>query len=188
MTRVLLLLCAILIAVNAAELRSSSEAGILNRAEQAVRVRLASRLVVHATDADRSDKAWVDLILARPVFAPDRRPAQPATAAVVRRAIPRLAGIIKSSEEALAIFQARGEKTTAARIGEAVEGWQIKTITVDEVGLQKANERISLRPQFDSAEGRHAVETARARPPSRWEVAAPRGLLRARWSNPQLQP
>lgn len=188
MTRLLVLLCALLIAVNAAELGLSPGAGVLNRGSQAVRVPPASRLAAHAIRADSPDKAWVDLILARPVFAPDRRPAHPASAAVVRRTMPRLAGIIKSSKEALAIFQAHGEKATVARIGEAIEGWQIKTITVDEVGLQRANERISLRPHFDSAESRRAVETARVRPPSRWEVAAPSGLLRARWSNPQLQP
>jgi hypothetical protein len=61
-------------------------------------------------------------------------------------------------------------------------------ITGNTVSLRKADERLVLTPVFDGtkASGFSANEPKKAR--SRWEAAAPAGLLRARWSNPQLQP
>jgi hypothetical protein len=48
-----------------------------------------------------------------------------------------------------------------------------------------------VMPQFDAAGASTSVAPARAAVDqgiSRWIAAAPTGLLRARWSNPQLQP
>jgi hypothetical protein len=183
-TRLLVLLGGLLMAILVTELRS----GPIESRRLFVPDHMAPKPVVHHAAAAASTKAWADIILARPLFEPDRRPRHSPSFAVAEQDMPRLAGIIESSEETLAIFQPnRDAKSVIARVGEAVGGWQITTITTDEVNLRQANKTISLRPEFDSAQ-RIPAPVKVAATPSRWQVAAPRGLLRARWSNPQLQP
>jgi hypothetical protein len=69
----------------------------------------------------------------------------------------------------------------------------VAAISADGVGLQKANSRVVLRPRFnDSAAGGTPVAApatvAAKQSKPRWEAPAASGMLRARWSNPQLQP
>jgi hypothetical protein len=154
---------------------------------------------------DPTDKTvghWADTVLGRPLFAPDRRPSASVVAADI--GLPRLAGIIASSADTIAIFQpASGGKPVVAHDGDSVGGWQVTVIESDGVSLAKAKDRIILRPRFTDAAasaGGTAPAAAATTPPkpqagaaakpepSRWEAAADSGMLRARWSNPQLQP
>jgi hypothetical protein len=101
--------------------------------------------------------------------------------------MPRLAGIIASPDGAIAIFQpAGGARPVVARFGQRVGGWEVTAITSDAVSLRKENGVVVLSPHFDSAQPGRTATQEPAKP--RWEAAAPTGLLRTRWSNPQLQP
>lgn len=187
MTRLLLLLSGALAVVIAAEIspwqRTADEFG------PAAAVRPSA-----ASARDRSRRAgsdmvhWVAVILARPLFAPDRRPAHDAPSAAAAAGVPRLSGIIVAPGEAAAIFrQHEGAKPLVARPGDLVGGWVLSTISANRVNLRKADARITLTPEFDGAADSPAPGVA-YQTVSRWLVAPPTGLLRARWSNPQLQP
>jgi hypothetical protein len=150
----------------------------------------AARVTRSTTDGDalkaQSIAQWVTASLDRPLFASDRKPEAGSRSADA--GLPRLAGIIAFPGEELAIFQPSGNgKPVAVRHGGTVGGWEVTTVSAEEVSLRKANSRLVLRPEFNQAKsGRNPKATTRA--PSRWEAAAADGLLRARWSNPQLQP
>lgn len=134
----------------------------------------------------------VGTILSRPLFAADRRPA-PKVAAVraadaAHAGLPRLAGVIVAPMDAVAIFEAgNGAKPLAVRSGEQVNGWRLTLIEADVVTLLKDGVSTVLRPVF-SGEQSAAKPAAVATSGSRWVTAASSGILRARWSNPQLQP
>jgi hypothetical protein len=67
------------------------------------------------------------VVLARPLFAPDRK-LVPGTMAA-QPGMPRLTGIIATADGALAIFQpAGGVRPVVARPGERVGGWEVMTI------------------------------------------------------------
>jgi hypothetical protein len=201
MTRLVLLLCGALVAVIAVEIsfgvRAVGElapapaigpAGQLSRAASR-RTDVApgplSRGASRRTDADLG--RWVAVILNRPLFAPDRRPAPGASTVVAAAGVPRLSGIVVAPGEAGAIFQPKGAKPLVAHPGDVVGGWMVSAIAANGVTLRKADDRITVTPEFDAAS---ATPTHAAVHPgiSRWTEAAPSGLLRARWSNPQLQP
>jgi hypothetical protein len=129
---------------------------------------------------------WVELVLARPLFSPDRRPAAGSSAA--DPGMPRLTGIIASPDAAVAIFQPAGNgRSVLARSGERVGGWEVTAIAADSVNLRKQGQVLVLSPRFGGAQHGGLVQQAQL-PKPRWEEAAPTGLERARWANPQLQP
>jgi hypothetical protein len=193
MTRLLALLCGLLAAVIGAELAFGSDAGVPVDREANDSRPVARQIAGRADLTGAPLHHWVDIVLARPLFSPDRKPV--GSLVTADAGLPRLAGIIASSNEAIAIFQpAAGGKPVVARHGEMVGGWQVTTISAEGVSLQKADSTVELRPRFnDSEAGSSAPVVAPAtvaakQSRSRWEVAAPSGMLRARWSNPQLQP
>jgi hypothetical protein len=193
--RALALLCGVLVAVLTAELWYGSDGDRGTSGEIAGTLRAAPEAAAHGAQPEDSPDQLVTVVLARPLFSPDRRPARGpgAGARAADPALPRLAGIIASPVEAVAIFQgAGGTKPVAARHGEMVEGWKVMTIAVDQVILRKANNQIILMPQFegvhDGVHGGGAVIAKATQPQPRWAAAAPSGILPARWSNPQLQP
>jgi hypothetical protein len=130
-------------------------------------------------------------ILARPLFSQMRRPAYGADRPVAQQdpTLPRLSGILLLPSLRRAIFEAAGAKGQIATIvGETgkIDDWTVESIAGDGVTLARSGETMFLAPAFASA------EAARAAPPvpplSLWEAPAAQGILRARWSNPQLQP
>jgi hypothetical protein len=126
-------------------------------------------------------------VLARPLFSPGRKLAGNVVAAGAE--LPRLTGIVASTDAAVAIFQpAGGGKPVVVQHGDSIAGWEVSAVEMDAVSLRKADDRIVLKPSFtDAGPGNVAVsEPKQTR--SRWEAAAATGVLRARWSNPQLQP
>jgi hypothetical protein len=197
MMRALVLLCGLLAAVITAELRYGSDGDGSAGDKITGTVRAAPQAAAHDTQPEGSPDQLVAAVLARPLFSPDRRPAHGPAAGVgaADPALPRLAGIISSSIEAVAIFQGTaGTKPVVARHGETVDGWTVMTIAVGQVILRKANNQITVTPQFDGVHGSGAVMASSKvianvkQPQSRWEAAAISGILPARWSNPQLQP
>jgi hypothetical protein len=136
-------------------------------------------------DQSAADR-WVGTILGRPLFAADRRPAP--SYAVAHAGLPRLAGVIAAPTDAVAIFQAgSGAKPMAVHPGEQINGWHLTLIEADAVTLRKAGVNTVLRPAFTGEEAAPTPSTV-ANSNSRWVTAASSGILRARWSNPQLQP
>jgi hypothetical protein len=194
MRRLLAVLCGLLVAIVGGELAFGSAGGVPTDREATGSQRPArqGQGIAGGATGDAVDH-WVDVVLARPLFAPDRKPV--GSLVTADAGLPRLTGIIATSDEAIAIFQpAGGGKSMVARHGETVGGWQITTISADGVGLTKSNNRVEIRPRFNDAGVGLAAPAAAPKvmagkpSPSRWETPADTGMLRARWSNPQLQP
>jgi general secretion pathway protein N len=184
-TGLLALLCCLLLAVVAAE--AMQRPGTLGHAGAAIVAtrRPEPREVKRVSQAGVSRNQWVAASLARPLFAPDRRPVAGVLSA--DPGMPRLAGIIASPDGAVAIFQPAGTvKPVVARSGERIGGWEVTAIAADAVNLRKENNVVVLSPRFDGAVHTAVARQEQARP--RWEQPAPSGMLRARWANPQLQP
>jgi hypothetical protein len=179
-------LCGLLIVTITAELSYGTDHDNEIRTATTEAAHTASHVTTGDAGAASSLAQSVATILRRPLFAPDRKSTAATTAGDV--GLPRLTGVIASPDVAVAIFQAAGnEKPVLLRHGDMVAGWQVTTIASNAVGLRKADDRLILRPAFDNSKAGNATrEVSQSR--SRWEAAAPAGLLRARWSNPQLQP
>jgi hypothetical protein len=197
MTRPLLLLSAALAAVIVAEIspwqHAANESGPVGqhvtdesgpvparRPPEAV-----GRGAFSRTDSELA--RWVAVTLRRPLFAPNRRSARAAQTTVAAGGVPHLSGIVITPEQAVAIFRRpAGAKPLVAHAGDVVDGWEVSTIAANGVDLHKADAKITVTPEFD--DGNTPARVVASQSVSRWTVAAPTGLLRARWSNPQLQP
>jgi hypothetical protein len=99
-----------------------------------------------------ADARWSDIILARPLFSPTRRPAKivgaPTTAAVER---PRLAGVVIAAGGTGAIFVGSDAKPVFARIGDRVGPYKIAGIARGQVTVETATGTEILHPEFASA-------------------------------------
>ncbi|MDB5396483.1 MAG: hypothetical protein JWM91_3989 [Rhodospirillales bacterium] len=94
----------------------------------------------------------VAAILARPLFRGDRRPA-PAeangTASGQPTDMPRLAGILLSSDGRKAIFQPAGkDRAIVVVVGETVGNWHVQEIAADAVTLAGPGGTRRLEPKF----------------------------------------
>jgi hypothetical protein len=186
MKRMLALLCVLLLAVVAAEATQRSGANSHPIRRTATTHPLQPPVTTHLASAESLDQ-WMKVALARPLFAPDRKPVAGTVAA--DPGMPRLAGIIESPDAAVAIFQpADGVRPVVARHGEKVGGWEVTSIATGAVNLRRENDVVILSPRFDGARPDGTVKQDANNPKPRWEAPAPTGVLRARWSNPHLQP
>lgn len=88
--------------------------------------------------------------LARPLFSPTRRPPSSDGPTSTELADKRLAGIVVSPQRRLAIFAVTGAKPLVVQEGADIDGWQIETITPDEVSLRGPSGIRTLRPKLDS--------------------------------------
>jgi hypothetical protein len=184
--RLLALLCGLLFATIAAEVSYGTGRGGAVRPVTAEVVRVTKATPDRDALMAQSIAQWETVSLDRPLFAPDRKPEAGSRSADA--GLPRLAGIIAFPDEELAIFQPSGNgKPVAVRHGGTVGGWEVTAVSAEEVSLRKANSRLVLRPEFNQAKSGASAKVA-TQAPSRWEAAASAGLLRTRWSNPQLQP
>ena len=93
----------------------------------------------------------VPIILARPLFALDRRPkAGPSTVGTSGDDMPRLAGIMIDGTLRHAIFQPTGDaKPVILGEGDQVAGWQVQQITADSVTLNGPKGTQTLQPRPD---------------------------------------
>lgn len=99
---------------------------------------------------------WAAEVLARPLFAPGRRPDATAQAKAANT-LPRLAGIIVSAGTASAIFMAPGQKPQIAGMGGQVGAYAVQSIDPDEVRLRGPQGVLALHPQFPPATARGAA-------------------------------
>ena len=88
--------------------------------------------------------------LARPLFSPTRRPPSSDGPASAELADKRLAGIVISPQQRLAIFAVKGAKPLMLKEGAAIDGWQIETITSVDVSLRGPSGTRTLRPRMES--------------------------------------
>ena len=105
-----------------------------------------------ATEVDDTASS-LPIILARPLFALDRRPsASGSTVGAVSDDMPRLSGILIDQSRRRAIFQPSGDaKPVSLAEGEQVAGWQIQKIAVDGVTLTGPKGTETLLPKPDPA-------------------------------------
>jgi hypothetical protein len=109
------------------------------------------------------------VLLDRPLFSPDRRPAPVATAAaaVAVEEIPRLAGIITGPGGELAIFEdGSGHQHIAAR-GDQLGRFKIGTIAPGQVSLIASEGERVLRPRLAKSPGAMGVPVASIAGPAR---------------------
>ena len=94
----------------------------------------------------------VAAILARPLFSPSRRPAQPSGGSTTDDgglAQSRLAGIVIERGHRFAIFAPQGAKLLTVAEGETVSGWRVESISSREVSLSGPDGTRTLQPKFD---------------------------------------
>src|SRR6185436_3948667 len=108
--------------------------------------------VAPAAGVDVETSTWVQAILSRPLFTPDRRPAptdEPAQddepADEVAAPVPRLAGIAVGPRGRQALFQpAGGGKPVLVGEGDEVAGWVVETIAVDRVTITGSSGTVAV--------------------------------------------
>lgn len=98
------------------------------------------------------DSGLVPIILARPLFASDRRPTASAAAVAASDDMPRLAGILIDGTQRSAIFQPSGDgKPVTVAVGDQIAGWRIQQIALDGVTLAGPKGTQTLQPKADPA-------------------------------------
>jgi hypothetical protein len=107
--------------------------------------------------AGEQGQKWLSTALARPLFAPDRRPLRQvggsAVAAEHSAVLPRLAGIIIDPAGGVAIFAAAsaGEKPLAVGKGGKLSAWTVLDIAPREVRVRGPGGESTLHVAFDLA-------------------------------------
>ncbi len=102
----------------------------------------ASRAPVLAPDAAAT--RWAQVLLARPLFSPDRRPPDVVRSAAAAHALPRLAGVLVGPEGRRALFA--GGVVLAE--GGALGPWRVAGIAAGQVTLTGPGGVRVLRPAF----------------------------------------
>lgn len=87
--------------------------------------------------------------LARPLFSPTRRQPSSDEPASAELAGKRLAGIVVSPQQRLAIFAVTGAKPLVLKEGADIDGWRIDTITPSDISLRGPGGTRILRPRMD---------------------------------------
>jgi hypothetical protein len=107
-------------------------------------------------------------ILARPLFAPSRRPDRTPESATPEKTVtdlPRLTGIVTVMGKKLAIFQPwGGGKPIVGGVGTAIEGRKIEAISVDEIVMTGPDGDERIRPLPDPSLN-HVVQPMPPRAP-----------------------
>ena len=124
--------------------------------------------VAQAEPSERRDERLA-VILARPLFSPDRRPT--ASGARSISGLPRLAGIVVTGSRKVAIFAASpGGKPVVADEGGRLGAYEVKAIREDGVTVVGPEGAMVLRPLFDPAP---PAPMARTVQPARVETPRP---------------
>ena len=98
-------------------------------------------------------QAWVEAVLARPLFSPGRRPPPPGAAApgAAPAALPRLSGILMDGGSRRAIFAGAtdGARPTVVAEGAEISGFRVQSIEAAQVTMLGPDGPRVLRPSFD---------------------------------------
>jgi hypothetical protein len=116
--------------------------------------RVAVRGAANETDTVAKDtEGWARTIVARPLFAPTRRPPKNAEGrnAVASTGLPRLSGIMISRAGKRAIFSPEGGKAETLAEGATLDDYTIRKISADRVVLSGAKGDMVLTPSYDGA-------------------------------------
>lgn len=96
---------------------------------------------------------WAATALARPLFAPDRKPVLEPRGAAIAGApgLPRLAGVLVTPAGGAAIFAAasEGAKPQVVRVGDRVGGFEVTAILAGAVTLTGPEGARVIRPSYD---------------------------------------
>lgn len=93
----------------------------------------------------------VETILARPLFAPDRRTKSDETADYKGSGLPRLTGIILTRDHRMAVFQAAGEKPKTVPEGGTIGTWTVDKIDHQRVMVRNSGGTMTLVPTKNTA-------------------------------------
>jgi hypothetical protein len=112
-------------------------------------------MVAHDPQASASEQAqhrgaWLQVVLARPLFEPSRRP--PAEGPGVTAAapgLPRLAGVMVTATGRQAIFAGSGDKPVILGEGARLGGFTVQSIAAGQVTVTGPNGPQVLHPSFD---------------------------------------
>lgn len=122
-----------------------------------------------------------DPLLARPLFAPDRRPTDAPTAPVLNHD-PVLTGIVLRQDERRALFapMISGMPAPALSSGDLIAEWRVTSIDADTVTLEKNGQVLSLHPHFGPAapdDGKPVVASPHPGPAADRKQTGPRRSL-----------
>jgi hypothetical protein len=126
----------------------------------------AARHAEPAAPPQRSSPPVEQLIsasLARPLFSPNRRPAEIAQSTNTDLDDKRLAGIVIESERRLAIFAVSGAKPLTVGEGDSIDGWRVESITPSEISLVGAAGTRTMQPKMDPSPPPPEPRKARAK-------------------------
>ncbi len=100
------------------------------------------------TEPPNQRAAWLSEILARPLFSPDRRPVEVAARSL--RGLPRLAGIVVSGSQRIAIFAApSGGAPLVVEAGARVGAYDVRNVADTGVTVVGPGGTTVVRPIFD---------------------------------------
>ena len=116
-----------------------------------------------------------DVIAARPVFAPDRRPPAPPEPAPTLKPAPAkppavaLKGIAEAGEERRALLEVAAEGQKLVRIGESVLGWKLLALDANAATFERSGKRhVAILGAAMPSEAKPATERSdRAEPAGR---------------------
>ena len=142
----LLLVALALGGVIASELGAGSPDARDEPSQNRVAVTSAETPARPAPPPDRT-RTWLNTILARPLFSPDRRPVE-----VGVRGLPRLTGIMLAGSQQVAIFAAAsGDHPIVAQVGAHVGAYEVQSIADTGVTVVGPEGVTMIRPSFDVA-------------------------------------
>ena len=108
---------------------------------------LNRQVSVGLSEAPGQYRIWLNQILARPLFSPDRHPVE-----VGVRGLPRLTGIVVDGAQRVAIFAAAsGEHPIVAQAGTHLGTYEVRDITDAGVTVTGPEGTTLVRPVFDVA-------------------------------------
>lgn len=101
--------------------------------------------------ANNHTQEWVETILARPLFAPNRRPPAnaPAAPAAAAPPLPRVTGILIDGNSRNVIFANPGGRPVVVPEGGSMNGFRVQSIETGQVILSGPDGPRTLRPSFD---------------------------------------
>jgi len=134
-----------------------------------------------APQAGSGSSDFADAILARPLFKPDRQPYADGRAPISAPPpdLPRLTGILMSSDERHAIFEPDGaNKPIVVGEGDNVGDWRVQEIAADSVTLVGPEGTTRLEPKFSATQAAATPADTAPTPAPVPEAALPRAPRR----------
>ena len=112
---------------------------------------LHPRAVSEPDTVAKDTESWARTIVARPLFAINRRPPKSAggRSAVASTGLPRLSGIMISQAGKRAIFMPEGGRARTLAEGAMLDEYRISQISADRVILSGAKGEMVLKPAYD---------------------------------------